>query len=166
MRAALSAALLLAALVSARWPATASSTWRSWTVNDGLYESYSRLVVPTSDGLVWVRHGLAKRVSVFDGFNITVAEDTDLGDLSIPGRDGSFWSWHLRANELRWTHGDRIERFALPLHPATQQKQRLSGFEAVEPGGVLVMTPARLYLFRQSIAEPEVVIRASTNLRK
>ena len=164
MRVVLTAALVLASLTGATWPAMAASTWRSWTVNDGLYESYSKLVIPTSDGLVWIRHGLAERVSVFDGFDITVAEGTDLGDVSVAGRDGSLWSWHLRANELRWTRDDRIERFAIPLHPETQKKQRLVGFEAVETGGVLVLTTARVYFFRQSIAESEVMLTAGDGL--
>ena len=45
--------------------------WRIWTVNDGLPESYARLLSVGPDGHLWIRHGAVRSMSSLDGYSVT-----------------------------------------------------------------------------------------------
>ena len=70
----------------------ASPLWRSWTVLDGLEESYAKSVAVATDGLVYVRHGEQHRMTVLDGHHLTVRSDLLTGDDLVAGEGGEIWS--------------------------------------------------------------------------
>ena len=47
-----------------------SKSWRFWTEEDGLIESYSRSVTTSSDGAVWIVHGEVDKATWLDGYEI------------------------------------------------------------------------------------------------
>ena len=69
------------------------SNWRMFKASDGLAESYSTSVSMSRSGNVWVKHGDAAEISVYDGYRIQT--------MASPGRDfyrvyesrtGQLWS--------------------------------------------------------------------------
>src|SRR6266545_4834023 len=83
-------------------PASAQnqSSWRFWTTEDGLTESYTRKISVGGDGRVFMRHGAVPNASVLDGYNVAqipeprTASDIDWSRLARlhTGRKGELWT--------------------------------------------------------------------------
>jgi signal transduction histidine kinase/CheY-like chemotaxis protein len=76
MRALLTFALL--ALLAAPLAGNDLAGWRSWTVADGMPETYSQSLGADPDGKIWIRHGAVSSMSLLDGYSLLpLAEPRD-----------------------------------------------------------------------------------------
>jgi signal transduction histidine kinase/CheY-like chemotaxis protein/ligand-binding sensor domain-containing protein len=75
--------------------------WRFWTASDGLQESFVRNIGSGPDGHIWVRHGAVDKMSVLDGYGVTLLPEPragsvieDRGRLArvYTGADGEAWT--------------------------------------------------------------------------
>ncbi|MEO7144894.1 MAG: response regulator [Bryobacteraceae bacterium] len=54
---------------------SSADAWRTWTVHDGLVESYVYSLSLAPDGRIWMRHGAVRFMSELDGYTVTRLPD-------------------------------------------------------------------------------------------
>jgi signal transduction histidine kinase/ligand-binding sensor domain-containing protein len=107
-RALLAGLCLIWGAVSEGW-AQSSSNWRVFRATDGLADSYTTAVTLSPRGNIWVRHGEADQVTVWNGYNFSTMPAPDKNNYRIyESRSGQLWSldsqglWVHDGNQ--WTH--------------------------------------------------------------
>jgi len=115
---------LLAILVIVASAATAGAQpqedWRFWTNADGLFESFSRKISKSPNGIVIVRHGHVRSMSLLDGYRIRaipepIAEEKrDLATLTRAYMDKSGSIWITDAGVLSRYTNERWSAVPVP----------------------------------------------------
>ena len=66
----MSVGVMLTLALNGKRSQAADTSWRDWTVSDGMPETYSARVSSGPDGSIWVRHGAVRFLSTLDGYSV------------------------------------------------------------------------------------------------
>jgi hypothetical protein len=133
--------------------------WRFWTASDGLQESFVRNLGSGPDGHIWVRHGAVDKMSVLDGYRVTLIPEPRAGSV-IEDR-GRVARVHTGADGEAWT----VENHALKRFRASRwwvevpekPKERMIAAMPAGADRVLVTFSDRLSTYQPTLRKWTVI---------
>jgi signal transduction histidine kinase/ligand-binding sensor domain-containing protein len=93
--------------------AQSSSNWRVFRATDGMADSYTTAVTLSPRGNIWVRHGEADKVTLWNGYIFSTIPAPDKNNYRIyESRSGQLWALH---NQGLWVYdGNQWAHHVIP----------------------------------------------------